>query len=84
MRKCNQHVLEALELARMLTILADEGEIDAEDDSCTVLYCIIRDSAYKIRLQAENERESHQKHGLWDEPDQDVGCVRKEIQKPVV
>ncbi len=83
-RKCNQHIIEALELARMLTILADEGEIDAEDDSCSVLYCIIRDAAYKIRLQAENEREAHQKHGIWDEPEQPVTWIRKELRETIV
>ena len=68
MRKCNQHIIDALELARKLTILADEGETDAEDDSCVVLYGIIRDCAYKIRQQAENERELHVAKGIWDAP----------------
>ncbi len=68
MRKCNQHILAALELARKLTILADEGETDAEDNSCVVLYGIIRDCAYKIRQQAEHERELHVARGMWDGP----------------
>ena len=67
-RKCNQHIIDALELARELTIVADEGEIDAEDDSCVVLYGIIRDCAYKIRQQAENEKKSHVAKGTWDVP----------------
>ena len=66
MRKCNQHVIEALELARKLIILSDEGEADATDDSCVVLYGIIRDCAYKIREQAERERQAHTKCGIWE------------------
>lgn len=68
MRNCNRHIVEALELARRLTILSDEGEADAEDDSCVLLYGIIRDCAYKIRLQAQQEREEHIAHGRWDDP----------------
>lgn len=68
MRKCNQHIIDAMELARKLTILADEGETDAEDNSCVVLYGIIRDCAYKIRQQAEHERELHVARGRWDGP----------------
>ena len=68
MRGPNQHILEALELARRLTILADEGESGAEDDSCRVLYGQIRDCAYKIRRLAEREREAHIARGIWDEP----------------
>ena len=68
MRGPNQHILEALELARRLTILADEGESGAEDDSCRVLYGQIRDCAYTIRRLAEREREAHIARGIWDEP----------------
>ena len=66
--KCSRNIMEALELARRLVILADEGEIAAMDDSCVVLYGIIRDSAYKIRHQAEQERERHIAKGAWKEP----------------
>ena len=65
MRKCNKHIFDALELSRKLTIIADEGERDAEDDSCVVLYGIIRDCAYKIRRRAEGEREKHITRGIW-------------------
>lgn len=65
MRDCDQHILQTLELARNLTILADEGEADANDDSCAVLYGIVRDCAYKIRTQAEKERERHIASGEW-------------------
>jgi hypothetical protein len=54
------YISEALELARKLTILADEGEAAATcDDGCAVLFGIIRDCAYKIRKRAEHERSVH-------------------------
>ena len=65
MHKCNEHILNALDLARQLIILADEGEASARDDSCAVLYGIIRDCAYRIRMQAEREVELHQTNGTW-------------------
>ena len=65
--RCNKHIREALEMARRMIILADEGDMDSEDDGCRVLYGVIRDCAYKIRAQAEREREEHRKKGTWDE-----------------
>lgn len=65
--KCNVHIRRALEYARKLTILADEGEALSKDDSCLSLYGVIRDCAYKIRSQAEEERESHKTAGRWNE-----------------
>ena len=66
MRECDRHILETLELCRQLTILADEGERDARDDSCVVLYGVVRDCAYKMRRQGEREREAHVAAGAWD------------------
>ena len=62
---CNRNISKAMELARQLTILADEGELLSQDDGCAVLYCVIRDCAYKIRSQAEREREAHRQAGVW-------------------
>ena len=64
-KTCNDHIREALELTRRLTILADEGEAASEDDGCAVLYGVIRDCSYKIRTRAEREREVHQARGMW-------------------
>ena len=65
--KSNQHIREVLEMARQLIILADQGDLDSEDDGCRVLYGVIRDFAYKIRARAEQERETHKKKGTWDD-----------------
>jgi len=64
-RKCNEHIREALDLANKLSLLSEEGEQDAEDNGCAVLYCIVRDCAYKIRAKAESEKESHRLSGKW-------------------
>ena len=65
-RACNKHIVEALEMARQLLILSDVGDLDREDDGCGVLYGVIRDCGYKIRAQAEREREAHRRKGIWD------------------
>jgi len=63
---CNRHIRKALDIARKLTVLADEGEAKSEDDGCVLLYSVIRDCAYKIRAQAEREREAHRALGVWE------------------
>ena len=65
-KRCDTHIRKALELARELTILADEGEAVSTDDGCILLYSIIRDCAYKIRDRAGKEREYHARLDLWD------------------
>lgn len=63
--QCNKQIIDALEIARRLIILADEGETETSDDGCVLLYSVIRDSAYKIRTQAEREKTEHIKQGKW-------------------
>lgn len=55
------YIREALELTRRMIILADEGEAHAQDDGCVVLFGVVRDSAYRIRREAEREREVHRR-----------------------
>ena len=66
MKPCDTYIMKTLNLAKNLLDLADEGDIVREDTNCGVLYSIIRDSAYKIRKLAENEREVHIKVVLAD------------------
>jgi hypothetical protein len=66
--KCDLHIHEALFLAKQLTLLADGGDQDSQDDGCSVLYGVIRDCAYKIRTEAERERSAHQARGVWSIP----------------
>ncbi len=62
---CNGHIRESFSLARDMTILADQGETDAQDDGCMVLYGVMRDCACKIRTQAEREKSAHIEKGVW-------------------
>jgi hypothetical protein len=47
--------------------LADEGDRDRDDDSCGIVYGVLRDAAYQIRKLAEQECEKHKTTGKWDE-----------------
>ena len=47
--------------------LAEIGDIEREDTGCGILYGILRDSAYKIKKLAEEERDAHKKKGWWDD-----------------
>ncbi len=66
LKKCNQNIKKVLELCRQMMIIADEGDNDREDDGCGVLYGVVRDSAYKIRTLAEEEKARHINKGKWD------------------
>ena len=68
-RKCNDNIRRALKMATELVILADEGEAAMQDNGCGVLYGVVRDCAYKIRAEAERERDAHITKGVWDETD---------------
>ena len=49
---------------KMLDI-ADRGDAVREDSGCGVLYGVLRDSAFKIKKLAEEEKEAHVKKGWW-------------------
>jgi hypothetical protein len=42
-----------------MMVLADQGDKDRNDSGCGALYGTLRDSAYKLRKMAEEEREKH-------------------------
>ncbi len=46
--------------------IADEGDRDRDDDSCGIIYGVLRDCAYRIRKLAEAECEKHKQAGKWD------------------
>ena len=70
MKACNENIKQLLEQVRELLFLADKGDMQREDDGCGVLFGIVRDSAYKIRLLAEQEKEAHKRRGVWAEDEQ--------------
>lgn len=62
-KTCDRHIIETLKIANDMIDLADRGDADREDTGCGVLYGVMRDSAYKIRALAENEKRRHLKKG---------------------
>jgi len=65
MRPCNESILKALALVNEMLDISDKGDSVREDTNCGVLYGVIRDSAYKIKMLAEAEKEAHIKKGCW-------------------
>ncbi|MGA2027432.1 MAG: hypothetical protein ABSH17_10265, partial [Syntrophobacteraceae bacterium] len=87
MKTCNEILERTLELTDMMVELADLGDGARKDVGCGVLYGLLRDSAYKIRKVAGQEKEDHISRGLWPEenksvkakvaiPKKDGGCRR--------
>jgi hypothetical protein len=60
--KRDRCIVQALEFARRLSMLADKGECESKDDGCLVLFGLVRDCSYKIKARAERECEMHR---LW-------------------
>ena len=67
MKQSNELIKEIISLTRQMIILADEGHANANDDGCRLLFSVVQDCAYKIRSNAEQEREKHRLSGRWDE-----------------
>lgn len=65
MRPCDEIIRKTLELVSLMTEIADEGDMVREDSSCGVLYGVLRDSAFKIKRLAEQERDAHIRKGWW-------------------
>ena len=63
----NENLLRVSRLTKEMLALADEGDRDRDDDSCGILYGILRDMAYRLRSLAEDECEKHKTAGKWDE-----------------
>ena len=62
----NDNLLKTVRLTREMLALADEGDRDRDDDSCGILYGILRDTAYRLRALAERECSKHRDAGKWD------------------
>ncbi len=64
---CNTNIRKAFDLVRQMIILSDEGEAQSTDNGCALLYGVIRDCAYRIRSEAEREKEQHMEQGNWEQ-----------------
>jgi hypothetical protein len=60
----NEHLRHLIRLTREMMALADEGDRDRIDDSCGIIYGILRDAAYRLRKVAAEECEKHFESGL--------------------
>lgn len=67
MKPCNLHIVKTLKLVDEMIILADLGDADREDNGCGILYGVLRDSAFKLRKLAEEEKQNHIRKGWWTE-----------------
>jgi hypothetical protein len=65
-RKCNAQVRRVFEIVEQMLALADEGDRDRDSGSCGILFGVLRDSAYRLRRLAEQERERRTAEGNWD------------------
>ena len=54
MKTCNQNIEKTIDLAKIMLELAQSGDEYREDSGCGILFGVLRDSAYKIRLLAIN------------------------------
>ena len=66
-KPCNLHIIKTLRLVEEMMELADRGDADREDNGCGILYGVLRDSAYKLKKLAEEEKQNHIVKGWWQE-----------------
>jgi hypothetical protein len=64
-RPCDENIQRTIDLTQEMMRLADQGDADREDTGCGILYGMLRDTAYKLRQMAENEKKQHQAKGWW-------------------
>jgi len=66
-KRCNHNIEKTLNLVDEMIRVADKGDIEREDNGCGILYGVLRDSAYKVKKLAEQEKEKHIEKGWWIE-----------------
>ena len=67
MKPCDYNIKRTLSLVDEMIRVADKGDSEREDNGCGILYGVLRDSAYKLKKLAEQERETHIAKGWWTE-----------------
>lgn len=65
MQPFNENLNRLVRITREMLALADEGDRDRNDDSCGILYGILRDNGYRLRKLAEEECQKHKQAGKW-------------------
>ena len=59
MKQCDEILDRTLRLTGLMADLADLGDGAREDVGCGVLYGLLRDSAFKLRKMAGEEKKAH-------------------------
>jgi hypothetical protein len=72
MKKCDEILERIFQLCATMVELADLGDGAREDVGCGVLYGLLRDTAFKIRKVAEQEKENHIRKGWRPEEEKSV------------
>ena len=62
----NLNLKKLIQMTRDMLALSDEGDRDRNDDTCGIIYGILRDTGYRLRKLAEEERQKHKQAGKWD------------------
>lgn len=65
MKPCDKNIQKTLELVDDMIQLADQGDVHREDTGCGILFGVMRDTAYKIKQLAEEEKRKHIQKGWW-------------------
>ena len=68
-KPCNLHIKHTLKLVDEMIDLADRGDADRQDNGCGILFGVLRDSAFKLKKLAEEERLNHIRKGWWQTED---------------
>lgn len=76
MKACDENIKKTLQLTHEMIRLADKGDAEREDVGCGILYGILRDSAYKLKKLAEEEKARHIAKGWWTE-----ACASRSSEK---
>ena len=71
----NENLLKVLKLTREMLATADEGDRDRDDDSCGILYGILRDMAYRLRALADEECQKHKEAGKWSDENVEISVT---------
>lgn len=66
----NENLIRVIRLTREMLALADEGDQARNDDSCGIIYGVMRDNAYRLRALAERECLKHKDTGKWEPRDE--------------
>lgn len=62
----NENLVRTVRLTREMLALADEGDRDRDDNTCGIIYGILRDTAYRLRKLAREEFDRHRNGDGWD------------------